>query len=141
MLDQEEVSRALRIFEQRISTPEFEEWVKPIYDGAKHPHFFFGLGNCSSEDSRVADACLCVSTSPTTFSEEDVTKCFIAVPCKGVHLYTENIAERNKIRRQQFEIIERRLKELGMDCSRWETGYLFEAVCIFKDGCATLEMF
>ena len=72
MLDQEEVSRALRIFEQRISTPEFEEWVKPIYDGAKHPHFFFGLGNCSSEDSRVADACLCVSTSPTTFSEEDV---------------------------------------------------------------------
>ena len=141
MENSDEISKALRIFEQRISTPEFEEWVKPIYDEAKHPRFFFGLGNCSSEDSRIADACLCVSTSPTTFDEEDIRQCFIAVPCKGVHLYTENIAERNKIRRQQFEIIERRLKELGMDCSRWETGYLFEAVCIFKDGCATLDLF
>lgn len=136
----DEVSKALRIFEQRIGTPEFEEWVKPIYDEARQPHFFFGLGNCSSEDSRIADACLCVSTSPTTFSEEDVTKCFIAVPCEGVHLYTENISERNKIRRQQFEIIEKRLKELGMDCIRRETGYLFEAVCIFKNHSASLEM-
>lgn len=137
----DEVSKALRIFEQRISTPEFEEWVKPIYEGANHPRFFFGLGNCSSESCRVADASLCVSTSPTTFDEEDVAKCFIAVPCEGVHLYTENIAERNKIRRLQYEIIERRLKELGMDCIRRETGYLFEAVCIFKDGCATLDLF
>lgn len=136
----DEVSKALRIFEQRISTPEFEEWVKPIYEEARHPHFFFGLGNCSSEDSRIADACLCISTRPTTFSEEDVTKCFIAVPCKGVHLYTKDIAERNKIRRQQFEIIERRLKEIGMDCCRQETGYLFEAVCIFKNNSASLVM-
>lgn len=141
MLNSEEVSKALRIFEQRISTPEFEEWVKPIYDEAKHPHFFFGLGTCSSEDSRVADACLCVSTSPTTVDEKDVAKCFVAVPCEGVHLYTKNIAERDKIRRQQFEIIERRLKELGMDCVRQETDYLFEAVCIFKNNCATLEIF
>lgn len=137
---EEEIIKALKIFEQRISTPEFEEWVKPIYDEARRPHFFFGLGNCSSEDSRVADACLCVSTKPHTFTEEDVAKCFISVPCKGVHLYTENIAERNKIRRQQFEIIERRLKELGMDCFRQETGYLFEAVCIFKNGGASLVM-
>lgn len=136
----DEVSKALRIFEQRISTPEFEEWVKPIYEEAIHPHFFFGLGNCSSEDSRIADACLCISTRPTTFSEEDVTKCFIAVPCKGVHLYTKDIAERNKIRRLQFEIIERRLKEIGMDCCRQETGYLFEAVCIFKNNSASLVM-
>lgn len=141
MLNSEEVSKALRIFEQRISTPEFEEWVKTIYDGARQPHFFFGLGNCSSESSRVADACLCVSTSPTTFDEKDVAECFVAVPCEGVHLYTENIAERDKIRRQQFDIIERRLKELGMDCFRQETGYLFEAVCIFKNNSASLEMF
>lgn len=137
----DEVSKALRIFEQRISTPEFEEWIKPIYEEASHPHFFFGLGNCSSEDSRIADACLCVSTRPHTFNEEDVAKCFIAVPCEGVHLYTKNIAERDKIRRQQFEIIEKRLKELGMDCSRQETGYLFEAVCIFKNNSASLVMF
>ena len=129
MLEALEINEALSFFEQRISTQEFEYWVKEIYREQEHPKFYFGIG-CASGD-RVF---LCASTLPHTVEDIDLKSCFDIILCKGITLYEkEGQAERDRIRDRQYQIIKDRLNGMGLKCERKDTGYLLEGVYIYKN--------